>query len=117
MNRDPPGTPLMNINKQYRSNDERKYRMKMQDSNIESFSMDNDQLMAYVYAHMGVTAEARAVLKKLEAYDRLALGRYTLIQCGAELELSEEERKDAIRQGTKYYELWNKVGEMNYYAD
>lgn len=89
----------------------------MKKENIESFSMDNDQLMAYVYAHMGVTTEARAVLKKLEAYDRLALGRYVLIQSGADLELSEEERKDAMRQGTEYYELWNKVGEMNYYAD
>lgn len=91
--------------------------MKMQDDNVLTFAMDPDQLRAYVYGHMGMTKNANTILKKLESYDRLAIGRYALLQFGSDLELSEEERADVIRQGEEYYEIWNAVGDQNYYED
>lgn len=91
--------------------------MNMQDANVMSFAMDEDQLKAFVFGHMGITEESKKVLKTLASYDRLAIGRYTLMQAGSNVELFGPERADVIRQGKEYYELWNAVESQNYYAD
>lgn len=91
--------------------------MKMQDSNVSTFSMDLDQLTAYVFAHMGPTDEAKVIVQRLASYDRLAIGRYALINLGANIDLTDSERDEAMRLGEEYYNIWNAVGEKNYFED
>lgn len=91
--------------------------MKFSDSNASTFVMNDEQLKAFVFAHMGVTADGLDAFKKLAAYDKLAVGWYSLIQLGADPDLTDEERKLAMDQGAAYYDLLEKVKSANYFAD
>lgn len=90
--------------------------MKLED--IQSFSMDKDQIKAFVFAHMGTTDEALETVSKLLGYDRTKVGLYSLIQLGGEPDdLPPDDRADAIRVGAEYYSLVDKVEKQNYFAD
>lgn len=91
--------------------------MKIDDSNAKTFTMDEDQLKAFVFAHMGVTDDGLDAFRKLASYDKLAVGWYSLIQLGAEPDLTDEERKLAMEQGSAYFDLLSKVESANYFAD
>lgn len=89
----------------------------MENANVETFAMDADQIKAFVFSHMGVTNDSKDVVKKLSSFDRLAVGRYALIQFGGNPDMTDEERAEAIRQGEEYYNIFGMVNQLNYFAD
>lgn len=91
--------------------------MKMDASNIKTFAMDEDQLKAFVFAHLGPTDDGLDALRKLTSFDRLALGRYALIQFGGEPDMTDEERADAVKQGEEFYDIVSRIENANYFAD
>lgn len=84
---------------------------------IRGFSMDAGEITAFVYAHMGFTDDADKMIAKLLSFDRLSLGRYTLIKFGDAPEMTAEERAMAVKDGKEFYDLYEFVDRQKFDFD
>lgn len=69
----------------------------------------DERMMAYVYAHAGMTDESRAKLKEMQSIDKLDLGRYLAIREGYPIALTEQERTKMIASWEHFQMIVNWV--------
>lgn len=89
----------------------------LNDDELRASVPSDDRIIAFVCAHMGLTDEAFSVIHELQSYDRLAVGRYFALLKGEKLNLSEEERTDALVQGSLFEKLYQSVELKHFFSD
>lgn len=88
----------------------------LNDDELRASVPSDDRIIAFVCAHMGPTDEAFSVIHELESYDRLAVGRYFALLKGEKLNLTEEERTDALFQGSLFEKLYQSVESKHFFS-
>ena len=84
-----------------------------QDMFALSLVPSDDRITAFVVTHMGSTDEALASIRELKSYDKLAVGRYRALLKGIKLDLSEEDRKEALTEGFMFEKLYQYVASQH----
>lgn len=92
------------------------------------YAKTKEEICNYVISHMGPTEEASKLIKRLYAYNPDRIGRYVVMMDeiitsdannndGGDEEPMEYEEFWSLVEGSSFFELWEDIGEMNYWTD
>lgn len=87
----------------------------LNDDALRALAPSDDKITAFVAAHLGPTKEASDTIRELQSYDKLAVGRYFALLHGDKIALSEDDRKDALVQGSLFEKLYQSVKEQHFF--